>query len=43
MDETLLNAVWVKDSETSEEILINIKTGERLLTKNDKGEVEIYG
>ena len=34
-DSTNLNAVWVKDSETSREYLVDLKTGETLLEKKD--------
>lgn len=35
MDETTLEAMWCWDNETGEEILINIKTGQVICTKNE--------
>ena len=34
-ESTNLNAVWVKDSETCREFLIDLKTGEKLLEKKN--------
>lgn len=42
MNDSILNAVWCKDSETSIEYLINLKTGEKLLVKYKDGSIGEY-
>jgi hypothetical protein len=34
-----LEAIWCIDSETSEQLLINLKTGQVIARKNEKGEI----